>query len=1050
MNKKINQLGMITVLIIALLLGLIGGQKARESEKVGVTYYSHIQDKGWEKEYSKQNGQTSGTMGQNLKAEAVKIKLVDAPKNAEILYQAHVQDIGWQNWINNGDLAGTTGRNLKMEAIRIKLKNLENYSVEYRVHVQDIGWQEWKIDGELAGTTGRNLKIEALEIKIILKTPQANIQTKEELQNKTFNQDGILIEGNYATNLENSKLVGYIDEQKITEKEMKNSSIQDITEQLKIGNGKNAYQYKIQITDMNQLTEGTHIFKLCVLNQDKTKTITQMTRTIKIDKTTPIVQYKSFVQNRGWQDFVKGGQTTGTTGKNLKMEAIQIQLKNAPSNVKIQYRTHIQDIGWQEWKENRQTAGMTGRNLKVEALQIQLMGTDDYSVQYRTHVQDIGWQNWVTDGEIAGTTGRNLKVEAIEIKMIPKIKKAKIELETNISNTTITKEGIQINGWRLVNIANTKLKVYLDNIAFTGNIEQIAREDINQANLSFGGKPNNPTPGFKLHLTSKQMEQLTDGEHNLKIQIVSPDEKQILAEKNTKFKTDKTNVFLQYTAHVQDIGWQSNKNQGETAGVIGRGLKIEAIKIQSKNLPKDVKLTYQTHVQDIGWQSWATDGTQAGTTGRNLKIEALKIKLEDSKDYSIMYRTYIEGKGWQNWANDGEISGTTGKNLKVEGIEIKIVPKIGAKIDFCLDEPVGNIVEQKSTKVAGWLMTNIPDTQIRIMVDNQIMKINPNRTKREDVLEKVKGYGGEEYNPNPGYEADIDFSKIDVGNKILKVQVIDKKGNIIKEISKTIQLRKKVTTEQGIYGISGLRKKGETGYPLTYYRYGDGPNVFFATFSVHGFEDNWNHDGKELTEIANQFFEKLKKDTEYQIADKWTVYIFPQVNPDGANNGWTNNGPGRTTLYSQAPNNKGIDMNRCWQVGNSYQRYVDNRNYNGTTGFQAYEAEALRDFLITHKATQGQTVLVDLHGWTQQLIGDQQICSYYRNQFPENDGSAIGRYGTGYLVNWARQTLGNNGKVAKSALIELPNQGVQNHNSVVEKNFANRYIESTFAMLKGI
>ena len=119
----------------------------------------------------------------------------------------------------------------------------------------------------------------------------------------------------------------------------------------------------------------------------------------------------------------------------------------------------------------------------------------------------------------------------------------------------------------------------------------------------------------------------------------------------------------------------------------------------------------------------------------------------------------------------------------------------------------------------------------------------------------------------------------------------------------------------------------------------------FATFAIHGYEDEWNKDGQELVEIANDFYKALiNNDTDYSIAEKWTIYIFPGVNQDGLNNGWTNNGPGRTTLYSQAPGNKGIDLNRCWQKGNQYTRYTDNRNYNGTSGFQAYEAQALRDF----------------------------------------------------------------------------------------------------------
>ena len=258
-----------------------------------------------------------------------------------------------------------------------------------------------------------------------------------------------------------------------------------------------------------------------------------------------------------------------------------------------------------------------------------------------------------------------------------------------------------------------------------------------------------------------------------------------------------------------------------------------------------------------------------------------------------------------------------------------------------------------------------------------------------------------------------------------------------------------VSYYEGTYGNTGLKIANRGGSELKYYKYGSGENVFFATFAIHGYEDSWEKDGTELVTIANNFYKDLIARDDSEISEKWTIYIFPGVNLDGLSDGWTNNGPGRTTLYSKAPNNKGIDLNRCWQVGNSYTRYTDNRNYNGTAGFQAYEAESLRDFLLEHKSKNGQTILVDLHGWTQQLIGDPGICSLFQVQFPENNADSIGRYGTGYLINWARVYLGSSAKNARSALIELPNYNntVTSHQSVVNNNFYGRYLTSTINVL---
>ena len=249
----------------------------------------------------------------------------------------------------------------------------------------------------------------------------------------------------------------------------------------------------------------------------------------------------------------------------------------------------------------------------------------------------------------------------------------------------------------------------------------------------------------------------------------------------------------------------------------------------------------------------------------------------------------------------------------------------------------------------------------------------------------------------------------------------------------------------GVYGISGLKENGNNnGSDLIYYQYGNGENVLFATFSVHGFEDNWEHDGIELVKTANAFWERLKLNNT-NIGDKWTIYIFPEVNPDGRRHGWTNNGPGRTTLYSMAPLNKGIDLNRCWSSDWVYQS--SDRYYTGTEPFQAYEARCLREFLLQHKSKNKQTLLVDLHGWTQQLIGDPDIRGFYRKYFPENADTPT--YGKGYLINWARNNLGSTNKQAKSALIELPSY-IKNSQDVDNYNLKNKYIDATLDMLEGI
>lgn len=763
------------------------------------------------------------------------------------------------------------------------------------------------------------------------------------------------------------------------------------------------------------------------------------------------VMYNTHVQNIGWEkDFSrKDGQMSGTSGKSFRLEAIKIKLENE-KGISIKYQTHIQNVGWQNWKKDGEMAGTSGQSLRLEGIKIKLENTEKYSVMYRVHVQNIGWQGWKSDGEMAGTSGQSLRLEAIEIKIVDKIKKGRICVDTAISDTYYGNTSIRISGWKMANVSDTKVKVTVDNkedVIKDENITYTIRQDVINAVEGYGTIKENPKPGFNFQINTSS---LSDGKHLINIELVTEDGK-VLQTYSKNIVVDR-NFHIKYSTHIQGIGWQNYKKDSEMAGTTGQGLRVESIKIEGINLPRGTKLKYQTHIQNIGWQDWKENGTISGTTGKSLRLEGIKIKLEGTSEYSVMYRTHIQNIGWQDWCYDGETAGTIGLSKRMEAIQIKIVPKITEnKVSINVDSP-RNEISNTNGKISGWIMTNTKDVDLHIFVDDvELLSSQIKRYVRQDVLNTIKGYGDENvYNINPGFEIPVDFSKYSLGKHKLTVKAI-KYGKELNKVEQYFTIRKQITYETGTYGSTGLKIAGDgRGTSLTYYKYGSGPNVFYATFAIHGFEDIWSKDGYELVEIANNFYQRLISSNDYNLAEKWTIYIFPGVNQDGLNYGYTNNGPGRTTLYSQAPGTKGIDLNRCWQVGNTYQRYTDSRNYNGTTGFQAYEAQYLRNFLLNNKSKSGQTILVDLHGWTQQLIGDSGICSYYNKQFSENDKSSIGRYGTGYLINWARNSLGNSSKTARSALIELPNKGINGHQAVLNNNFSNRYIEATLDMLRNI
>ena len=536
-----------------------------------------------------------------------------------------------------------------------------------------------------------------------------------------------------------------------------------------------------------------------------------------------------------------------------------------------------------------------------------------------------------------------------------------------------------------------------------------------------------------------------------------------------------------YTTHIQDIGWQNQVKDGEMAGTEGQAKRLEAIKITLKDL-SGVKIKYQTHIQDIGWQDWKYDGTLAGTEGQSKRLEAIKIELEESDKYSIMYRVHIQDIGWQDWRYDGEKAGTEGQSKRLEAIQIKIVDKqTSISVNYSVHvQDIGWQNLKTEEKIAGTegqskrleaikieLLTNIKNLKLKYRVhiqdigwqdwkDSEEMAGTEGQSKRLEAIQ-IKLENTQDYSIEYRVHVqDIGWQDWVKDGKTSGTEGQSKRLEAIqiriisKENDSDLQEEPKFERQEGTYGKTGLNVADKGGSELKYLKYGTGKNVFFATFAIHGYEDKWDKDGYELIEIANNFYNKLLEDKDYDLAEKWTIYIFPGVNQDGLQEGNTNNGPGRTTLYSQAPQNKGIDLNRCWQIGSTYEKFTSDRNYNGDIGFQAYEAQALRDFMLKNKSKDGQTILVDLHGWTQQLIGDENICSYYEQQFPENNKRSVGRYGSGYMISWGRTYLGSQGRPAKTALIELPRDGVKNHQSVIDKDFSYRYIYATMKMLEKI
>lgn len=134
--------------------------------------------------------------------------------------------------------------------------------------------------------------------------------------------------------------------------------------------------------------------------------------------------YRTHVENKGWQALRTNGEVSGTVGESLRLEGIEISLdENAEYDLGVHYKTHIENVGWEDqWKTNGKMSGTEGQGLRLEAIEIELTGADanKFDIYYQVHAQNIGWMGLAKNSEKSGTAGFGYRLEGIEIQVVPK------------------------------------------------------------------------------------------------------------------------------------------------------------------------------------------------------------------------------------------------------------------------------------------------------------------------------------------------------------------------------------------------------------------------------------------------------------------------------------------------------------------------------------------------------------------------------------------------------------------------------------------------------
>ncbi len=369
----------------------------------------------------------------------------------------------------------------------------------------------------------------------------------------------------------------------------------------------NAWAYSIKVNDFGGMIDGNKIITDVYAydkagnskNLGRVETVIDAKIYPQVTHSDGKVTYTAHCQNIGWQNTVSDCEVAGTTGRNLRLEALTVQ-----SNIKgveIETSAHVSDIGWQKFTSQEYGVGTIGQSKAIEAIKIQLKGDNasKYDIYYRVHVSGIGWMNWAKNGEVAGTTGLKLNVEAIQIMLQGKgLEIPLVEPDNKLNTSTFT-------------IPKISGQYHSQNIGWKDSINE-------------------------------------DKDHILTLGTTG----QSLKLECFKIKTDDVNIIFDAEPHIENLGWCKKQAGASGVGTTGKNLGLQAIKLRTNC--GFLSVWYRCHVSNIGWMGWTRDNEKAGTEGLSLPIECIQICIK-GKHESAPGKTDCPFKSKQTNAKDNTV-----------------------------------------------------------------------------------------------------------------------------------------------------------------------------------------------------------------------------------------------------------------------------------------------------------------------------------------------------------------------------------------------------------
>ena len=333
-----------------------------------------------------------------------------------------------------------------------------------------------------------------------------------------------------------------------------------------------------------------------------------------------------------------------------------------------------------------------------------------------------------------------------------------IWIDTPFENQTLEKGTINIQGWIMSKSKNSKLDILVDGKKVESEISRQSRQDVINAISGYGGRNENPTPGY---IAKINISNISNGKHTLTVRALKEDGKTVLKEQKLNFK-----VGIYDTLIWIDTPSENSTQYGKinVTGWVMSDYSNNKIKILIDNKEQNIDILRQKRQDVINAISGYGESLNK-TPGYTAEIDISKLSSGTHKFTLNVYTT------------NGQLLETKTTNFKVKK------PDTLLQVDF----PSQNQRVKTKLTVQGWVMSEDTDNTVEVELNGTTYKTT--RQSRPDVLNAISGYGNRS-NKTPGYIANINTKNIKDGKYTVKIRVKSKSGETLTEQTRSITIKK--------------------------------------------------------------------------------------------------------------------------------------------------------------------------------------------------------------------------------------------------------------------